>query len=71
MSWIAWAAQQSFVKYEAGFKHPVPLKGRLKTLDLSMSLVNAADRMWDRHPACLGCGEIVDNHSRSVLSQKK
>lgn len=44
MSTIAWAARQSFVTYEAGFKHPVPLKGRLKTLDLSMSLVNAADR---------------------------
>jgi hypothetical protein len=43
MSRIAWAASQSFVTYESGFKHPVPPKGRLETFDLSMSLVNAAD----------------------------
>lgn len=35
--------QEAFVTYDGGFKHLLPLKGRLKTLDLSMSLVNAAD----------------------------
>jgi hypothetical protein len=69
MSRITWAARQSFVTYEAGFKHPLPLKGRLKTLDLSMSLVNAADleRVWADHPdakiTTITPAEIVKRHS--------
>ena len=69
MSRIAWAARQSFVTYETGFKHPVPLKGRLKTLDLSMSLVNAADLELVRadHPdakiTTTPPAEIVKRHS--------
>ena len=34
---------EAFVTYEGGFKHLLPMKGRLKTLDLSMSLINAGD----------------------------
>jgi len=60
---------ESFVTYEAGFKHLLPLKGRLKTLDLSMSLVNAADleRVRSDHPGAkittIPPAEIVKRHS--------
>jgi hypothetical protein len=35
--------QEAFVTYDGGFKHLLPMKGRLKTLDLTMSVVNDAD----------------------------
>ena len=35
--------QEVFVTYDGGFKHLLPMKGRLKTLDLTMSVVNDAD----------------------------
>jgi hypothetical protein len=60
---------ESFVTYEAGFKHLLPLKGRLKTLDLSMSLINAADleRVRTDHPdakiTTISPAEIVKRHS--------
>lgn len=34
---------EAFVTYNGGLKHLLPMKGRLKTLNLSMNLVNAAD----------------------------
>jgi hypothetical protein len=60
---------ESFVTYEAGFKHLLPLKRRLKTLELSMSLVNAADleRVRSDHPGAkittIPPAEIVKRHS--------
>jgi hypothetical protein len=60
---------EAFVTYESGLKHLLPMKGRLKTLDLSMSLVNAADLELVRadHPdakiTTITPAEIVKRHS--------
>ncbi len=60
---------EAFVTYESGLKHLLPMKGRLKTLDLSMSLVNAADLDLVRadHPdakiTTITPAEIVKRHS--------
>ncbi len=60
---------EAFVTYESGFKHLLAMKGRLKTLDLSMSLVNAADLELVRadHPGAkvttISPAEIVKRHS--------
>lgn len=60
---------EAFVTYESGFKHLLAMKGRLKTLDLSMSLVNAADLELVRadHPdakiTTITPAEIVKRHS--------
>lgn len=60
---------EAFVTYDGGFKHLLPMKGRLKTLDLSMSLVNADDLELVRadHPgakiATISPAEIVKRHS--------
>lgn len=60
---------EAFVTYEGGFKHLLAMKGRLKTLDLSMSLVNAADLELVRadHPdakiTTIPPAEIVKRHS--------
>ena len=60
---------EAFVTYDGGFKHLLPMKGRLKTLDLSMSLVNAADLELVRadHPdtkiTTITPAEIVKRHS--------
>ena len=60
---------EAFVTYESGFKHLLAMKGRLKTLDLSMSLVNAADLELVRadHPdakiTTIPPAEIVKRHS--------
>lgn len=61
--------QEAFVTYEGGFEHLLPMKGRLKTLDLSMSLVNAVDlkRVQADHPDAaiitIPPAEIVKRHS--------
>ena len=60
---------EAFVTYESGLKHLLPMKGRLKTLDLSMSLVNAADLELAQadHPdakiTTITPAEIVKRHS--------
>ncbi len=60
---------EAFVTYEGGFRHLLPMKGRLKTLDLSMSLVNAIDleRVRADHPdtkiTTIAPAEIVKRHS--------
>jgi hypothetical protein len=60
---------EAFVTYESGFQHLLAMKGRLKTLDLSMSLVNAADLELVRadHPdakiTTIPPAEIVKRHS--------
>jgi hypothetical protein len=60
---------EAFITYESGFKHLLAMKGRLKTLDLSMSLVNAADLELVRadHPdakiTTITPAEIVKRHS--------
>jgi len=60
---------EAFITYEGGFKHLLPMKGRLKTLDLSMSVVNAADleRVRADHPdaqiTTISPAEIVKRHS--------
>jgi hypothetical protein len=60
---------EAFITYENGFKHLLPMKGRLKSLDLSMSLSNAADLELVRvdHPdakiATITPAEIVKRHS--------
>jgi len=60
---------ESFITYDGGFKHLLAMKGRLKTLDLSMSLVNAADleRLRAEHPdvkiTTITPTEIVKRHS--------
>ncbi len=60
---------EAFITYESGFKHLLAMKGRLKTLDLSMSLVNAADLELVRadHPEAkittIPPAEIVKRHS--------
>lgn len=43
---------EAFVTYEAGFRHLKPLKGRLKSLDLTMTLVNDEDlnKLKTDHP---------------------
>ncbi len=61
--------QEAFVTYDGGLKHLLPMKGRLKTLDLSMSLVNAADLELVKadHPGAkvttISPAEIVKRHS--------
>ena len=66
--------QEAFVTYEGGFKHLLGMKDRLKTLDLSMSLVNAADLELVRadHPnatiTTMRPAEIVKRH-RFVASK--
>lgn len=60
---------EAFVTYDGGFKHLLPMKGRLKTLDLSMSLVNAADLELvradhsDAKITTITPAEIVKRHS--------
>jgi hypothetical protein len=60
---------EAFVTYEGGFEHLLPMKGRLKTLDLSMSVVNADDlkRVQVDHPDAkiitIPPAEIVKRHS--------
>jgi hypothetical protein len=60
---------EAFVTYESGFKHLLPMQGRLKTLDLSMSLINAADLELVKadHPGAkvttISPAEIVKRHS--------
>ena len=60
---------EAFVTYESGLKHLLPMKGRLKTLDLSMSLINTADLELVRvdHPdakiTTISPAEIVKRHS--------
>jgi hypothetical protein len=60
---------EAFVTYDGGLKHLLPMKGRLKTLDLSMSLVNADDLELVRadHPdakiTTITPAEIVKRHS--------
>ena len=60
---------EAFITYESGFKHLLPMKGRLKSLDLSMSLINAADleRVRADHPdakiTTITPTEIVKRHS--------
>lgn len=62
------AFQEAFITYEGGFRHLLPLKGRLKVLDLSMSLSNPADlqRVQADHPevkiTTLPPAEIVKRH---------
>jgi hypothetical protein len=61
--------QEAFVTYEGGFEHLLPMKGRLKTLDLSMSVVIADDlkRVQSDHPdakiTTISPAEIVKRHS--------
>jgi hypothetical protein len=61
--------QEAFVTYEGGFEHLLPMKGRLKTLELSMSVVNADDlkRVQADHPdakiTTIPPAEIVKRHS--------
>jgi hypothetical protein len=61
--------QEAFITYEGGFKHLLAMKGRLKTLDLSMSVVNADDlkRVQADHPdtkiITIPPAEIVKRHS--------
>jgi hypothetical protein len=61
--------QEAFITYEGGFQHLLPMKGRLKTLDLSMSVVNADDlkRVQSDHPDAkiitIPPAEIVKRHS--------
>ena len=61
--------QEAFVTYEGGFEHLLAMKGRLKTLDLSMSLINAADLELVKadHPGAkvttISPAEIVKRHS--------
>jgi len=61
--------QEAFVTYEGGFQHLLPMKGRLKTLDLSMSVVNVDDlkRVQSDHPDAkiitIPPAEIVKRHS--------
>ena len=60
---------EAFITYEGGFKHLLPMKGRLKSLDLSMSLINAADLelVQADHPdakiTTITPAEIVKRHS--------
>jgi hypothetical protein len=60
---------EAFVTYEGGLEHLLAIKGRLKTLDLSMSLVNTADLELVRadHPdakiTTISPAEIVKRHS--------
>lgn len=61
--------QEAFITYEGGFEHLLSMKGRLKTLDLSMSVVNADDLkrvQADHHDAKITTippAEIVKRHS--------
>jgi hypothetical protein len=61
--------QEAFVTYDGGFEHLLPMKGRLKALDLSMSVVNADDlkRVQSDHPDAkiitIPPAEIVKRHS--------
>jgi len=59
---------EAVVSYDNGFKHLAPMKGRLKELDLSMSLVSTADleKVKTDHPGLkvttLPVAEIVKRH---------
>ncbi len=61
--------QEAFVTYKNGFQHLLPMKGRLKTLDLSMTVVNADDlkRVQADHPDAniimIAPAEIVKRHN--------
>ena len=61
--------QEAFVTYEGGFKHLLPMKGRLKELNLTMSVVNDADlkQVQANHPDAkiitIPPAEIVRRHS--------
>lgn len=61
--------QESFITYENGFEYLKPLKGRLKSLDLTMSVVNEDDlkRFQADHPdakiTMIPPTEIVKRHS--------
>lgn len=61
--------QEAFVTYESGFQYLLPMQGRLKTLDLSMSVVNVEDlkRVQADHPdakiTMIPPAEIVKRHS--------
>jgi len=61
--------QEAFITYDDGFKHLAPMKGRLRELDLSMSVVNEDDlkRVQADHPdakiTTLSAEEIVKRHS--------
>lgn len=60
---------EAFITYDGGFKHLLAMKGRLKTMDLSMSVVNDADlkRVQADHPdikiKIIPQSEIVKRHS--------
>ncbi|TVP96776.1 MAG: hypothetical protein EA381_16620 [Planctomycetaceae bacterium] len=60
--------QEAFVTYEGGFRHLLPMKRRLKTLDLSMSVINDDDLLRVRadHPDAkiitIPPAEIVRRH---------
>ncbi len=60
---------EAFITYEGGFSHLAAMRGRLKTLDLSMSLINTADLELLRadHPEAkittINPAEIVKRHS--------
>jgi len=59
---------EAFITYDGGFKHLLAMKDRLKTLDLSMSVVNDADlkRVQADHPDAkiitIPPAEIVKRH---------
>ena len=61
--------QEAFITYDGGFKHLLAMKGRLKELNLSMSVVNDADlkRLQADHPSVKNTTippvEIVKRHS--------
>jgi hypothetical protein len=69
--------QEAFVTYEGGFKHLLPMKGQLKTLDLTMSVVNDADlkQVQADHPnakiTIIPPEEIVKRHSGVAKSLAK
>jgi hypothetical protein len=61
--------QEAFITYDGGFEHLLPMKGRLKNLDLTMSVVNEDDlkRVRADHPdvkiTIIPPAEIVKRHS--------
>ncbi len=60
---------EAFITYESGFRHLLPMRGRLKELDLTMSVVNQDDlkRVQADHPdakiTVIPPAEIVKRHS--------
>jgi len=60
---------EAFVTYDGGLEYLLPMKDRLRTLDLSMSLINAADLELVKadHPGAtittIPAAEIVKRHS--------